>query len=123
MLSILALGLVSILLFKRYFPILGLKCMEWGELDIKNSKVIDVRDYNNSYKDPIPGAINIPIAYINRHFSELPNVDLYIVASNSVEKNIGIRMLRKKGFQIIGCSIQSNENKLSHNKNNILSKC
>jgi rhodanese-related sulfurtransferase len=94
------------LIFRRYFPILGLKCKKWDEFDIKNIHVIDVRDYNESYKEPIPGAINIPIAYLNRYYLEIPNVDLYIVASDKIEKNIGTRMLRKKGFQVIGCSIK-----------------
>jgi rhodanese-related sulfurtransferase len=122
MLFVLMLGLAAIITFKRYFPILGLKCIKWGEFDKKNINVIDVRDYNDSYKEPIPGAINIPIAYLNRYYLEIPNVDLYIVASDSVEKNIGIRLLRKKGFRVIGCSIQSNENKLSI-KNNTISNC
>lgn len=122
MFFIIILGLVAILIFRRYFPVLGLKCLKWGEFDIKNSNVIDVRDYNESYKEPIPGAINIPIAYLYRYYAEIPNVDLYIVASDKIEKNMGIRMLRKKGFQIIGCSIKNNENTLSF-KNNPLSNC
>jgi hypothetical protein len=122
MIFILILGLVTIIIFNRYFPILGLKCMKWGEFDIKNVNVIDVRDYNDSYKEPIPGAINIPIAYLNRYYPEIPNVDLYIVASDKIEKNMGVRILRAKGYQIIGCTIKSNENALSF-KNNTFSNC
>jgi rhodanese-related sulfurtransferase len=120
----LTLGLVAILTFKRYFPVLGLKCMKWGEFEIKNQNinVIDVRDYNVSYKNPIPGAINIPIAYLNRYYSEIPKVDLYIVASDTIEKNIGIRLLRSKGYQIVGCSIRKIENKLVH-ENKSVSNC
>jgi hypothetical protein len=98
MIFILILGLVTIIIFKRYFPILGLKCMIRGEFDIKNVKVIDVRDYNDSYKEPIPGAINIPIAYLNRFYPEIPNVDLYIVASDKIEKNMGGSNITEKGF-------------------------
>jgi rhodanese-related sulfurtransferase len=96
--------------------------MKWGELDIKNINVIDVRDYNDSYKEPISGAVNIPIAYLNRYYSEIPNVDLYIVASDKIEKNMGVRILRKKGFQIIGCAIKNNENTLSF-KTKTFSNC
>jgi rhodanese-related sulfurtransferase len=109
--------IIASITFKRYFPVLGLNCMKWGELDIKNRNVIDLRDYHDSFKEPIPGAINIPIAYLNRYYSEIPNADLYIVASDSVKKNIGARILRKKGFRIIGCSIQNNENKLVRKNN------
>lgn len=122
MILILIIGLVAILVFKRYFPVLGLKCLKWEEFDIKNSNVIDVRDYTVSHKEPIPGAINIPIAYLNRYYSEIPNVDIYIVGSDKIEKNMGIRILRKKGFQVIGCSIKNNENTFSF-KNNTLSNC
>jgi rhodanese-related sulfurtransferase len=90
---------------------------------IKNFNFIDVRDYNESYKELIPGAINIPIAYLNRYYSEIPNVDLYIVASDNFEKNIGIRILRKKGFNVIGCSIKDNNYNLSLENNNTLSNC
>jgi rhodanese-related sulfurtransferase len=96
--------------------------MKWGEFDIKNVNVIDVRDYNDSYKEPIPGAINIPIAYLNRHYPEIPNIDLYIVASDKIEKNMGVRILREKGFQIIGCTIKNNDNTLLY-KNNTFSNC
>ncbi|CAG9610338.1 hypothetical protein NEOCIP111885_04112 [Pseudoneobacillus rhizosphaerae] len=123
MIYILTLCIVTILILRRYFPVIGLKCMKWGEIDIKNITVMDVRDYNDSYKVPIQGAVNIPIAYLNRFYAEIPNRVLYIVASNSVEKNMGVRILRKKGFRIIGCSILSHEYKLLNNKRNTLSNC
>jgi hypothetical protein len=114
--------LAAILFFRRYFPILGLKCKKWGEFDIKNINVIDVRDYNDSYKEPISGAINIPIAYLNRYYPKIPKANLYIVASDKVGINMGVRILRKKGFQIIGCTIKNNDSVISF-KNNTFSNC
>src|SRR5690606_35223153 len=106
---ILSILFVGSILYRRYFPVLGMCCKKLGELD-RSTIVIDVRDYNESYKDPIPGAINIPIAYINRHYNEITNGDLHVVASNRLGKNFGIRLLRKKGFRVVGYSITNNNN-------------
>jgi hypothetical protein len=40
-------------------------------------KVIDIRDFNESYKNPIKGTINIPIAYLKRNINEIPNSELH----------------------------------------------
>lgn len=51
--------------------------------------------------------MNIPIAYLNRFCHELPNCDLIVLASNTLEKNIGVRLLSKKGFRVSGYTIIS----------------
>lgn len=96
---------VTFFLYKRYFPVLGVCFIHLKDLDLDNIKVIDVRDFNESYKFPIEGAINIPIAYLNRNLNEIPNSDLHLVVSGSLEKNVGIRFLRHKGFRVIGYTI------------------
>jgi rhodanese-related sulfurtransferase len=98
---------ISLFIFRRYLPVIGLNDRKWTDLDINNIKVIDVRDYNDSYKNPIPGAINIPIAYLNRYYNEIPDSDLHVIACDSIGKNVGVRFLRKKGFNVIGYTIIS----------------
>ncbi|WP_191560408.1 hypothetical protein [Metabacillus idriensis] len=98
-------------LFFRYYPIYGLHDIDKTEIEINNQFVIDVRDYNEAYKDPVDPGINIPIAYLKRYYSEIPNKDLVVVASNCMERNVGVRILRKKGFKVIGYTIPSQKKK------------
>lgn len=103
----LIMGLVAVayITFMRYVPVVGVP--ELGEHDMKGTgvQVIDIRDYNESYQDLIPDALNIPVAYIPRYYTEVLRKDVLVVASNQLEKNIGIRLLRQKGFRIVGYRI------------------
>lgn len=98
-------AIVIFILYRRYFPVFGVQCNRLRDLDLDKINVIDVRDYNESYKNPIDGAINIPIAYLKRNYYEIPNRDLHVVVSSLVEKNMGIRFLRQKGFRVAGYTI------------------
>ncbi|MFZ3589751.1 hypothetical protein ACOI1C_10825 [Bacillus sp. DJP31] len=62
-------------------------------------EIVDVRDYNRSYKQPIHGSTNIPIAYLPRFFQEVSNKKIHVVASNHLDKNVSIRFFRKKGYK------------------------
>ncbi|MBT2700140.1 hypothetical protein J7E79_22495 [Bacillus sp. ISL-40] len=96
---------VAFILYNRYFPVFGAFCTNVKDLNLDEIKVIDVRDFNDSYKNPINGAVNIPLAYLKRNFNEIPSKDIHLVVSNPLEKNIGIRFLRKKGFRVVGYTI------------------
>jgi hypothetical protein len=120
-------GIIVILLiniFKRYFPVSGVNCIHWTRHDSDTVDVIDLRDYNESYRDPIREAMNLPIAYLNRHYKEIPKGTLHVIASNRLEKNIGIRFFRKKGFQVVGYTLIDN-NKIVNkvNKMNVKRYC
>ncbi|PLS04746.1 hypothetical protein [Neobacillus cucumis] len=110
--------IVSIILYKRYFPVLGVHFIKLKDLEVDKIIIIDIRDYNESYKDPIKGSINIPISYLNRNIKEIPDGDLYIVASSSLEKNVGIRFFRQKGFRVVGYFISDNS-KISLKENSL----
>ncbi|WP_419888277.1 hypothetical protein ACN6MT_23310 [Neobacillus niacini] len=105
---ILALIAVATISYKRYFPVLGVKCHPLSELDLSQIEILDVRDYNESYKNPIDGAINIPISYFKRNMHEIPHKELHLVVSSLLEKNIGIRTLQKKGFRVVGYTFVRN---------------
>lgn len=94
-------GLVCFLV-TRYLPVTGIPKVNGNNLDTDKVTILDVRDFNDSYKSAINGAINIPVAYLNRSLHELPTNDIYLVVTNSLEKNISARLLRKKGFRISG---------------------
>lgn len=97
------------MIFIRYLPIWHVKCIDSIKLNKGSIQIIDVRDYNESYKSPVPNALNIPIAYLRRSYNEIEAIEIYIVASNNLEKNISIRFLRKKGFKIVGYALTTCE--------------
>lgn len=88
----------------RYIPVKGVKCVDYHQLDQHQIKV-DLRDYNDSAKELIDQAIPLPVAYIKRFHHELPNGSLYVIASSIVEKNIGIRLLKRHGYQVAGYTV------------------
>lgn len=96
---------LTFILYKRYFPAFGVHCINLKDIDLDKIKVLDIRDYNDSYNNLVQGAINIPIAYLKRNINQIPNNDLHLVASHSLEKNVGIRFLRKRGFRVAGYTI------------------
>lgn len=95
---ILIVCIVLVLNLYRYLPVWGVRCLQMLEIDENSTTIVDVRDYNQSYKDVTQAAINIPVAYLNRYFHEIPGKQIHVVAATSLEKNISIRFLRKKGM-------------------------
>lgn len=104
------------MLYKRYFPVLGIKCRQLKELDLSTMVILDLRDYNESCKSPIEGAINIPLAYLKRNFHEIPNRNIHLVVTSLLKKNIGIRDLKGKGHRVASYSLISNKFKKSQLK-------
>jgi len=102
---------IGYVLFEWYFPVYSVVYIPREEIETK-STIIDLRDYNQSSKFSIPGSINIPVAYLNRFSTDIPNRKLYIIASNNLERNVGIRLLRRKGFQVIGYTLAGHQSKL-----------
>lgn len=96
---------ILIMLYKRYAPVMGVPCLK-----IKHgypAVIVDLRDYNISNKKPLADAINIPVAYINRHYHEIPSKQVHVIAHNKVEKNIGIRLLQKQGIHVLSYTMES----------------
>lgn len=87
--------------YYRYVPVRGVKCIQYHKLDCVKVKV-DLRDYNDSAKETIDQAIALPVAYIKRFHHELPKEPLNVIASNVVERNIGIRLLKRYGYEVAG---------------------
>lgn len=88
-------------IYKRYIPIVNIPRI----FDLKrttDSVLLDVRDYQTTFKEPVEGAINIPYAYLNRFYKDIPQVNIIVVATDTVEKNLAVRFLKKKGYQISG---------------------
>lgn len=104
MILFLIIAAILIFVYKRYAPVYGVSVVQSIKSIISNEHTIllDLRDYQTTSKEPIPGSINIPYAYLKRYNKEIPNKPLIIVASDTIEKNLAIRFLLKRRFKILG---------------------
>lgn len=92
--------------YKRYVAAKGVKhdCAD----NLKENDdilLLDVRAYNISYKDPVEGAFELPVAYFIRSYDEIPDRPIHVIASDEMEKNMAVRLLRKKGKNVISYSL------------------
>lgn len=93
--------LIGMFIYKRYIPVIDIPLISEFK-STTDTLLLDVRDYQTTWKEPIEGAMNIPYAYLNRFYKEIPHANIIIVASDPVEKNLTLRFLKKKGYQISG---------------------
>lgn len=93
-------------LYNRYIPVRSVPCLDRkmpeGNDDIL---IVDIRDYQDSANDPIEGSMTIPTAYLKRNAESIPAKNLHVISTDSVGKNIGIRVLRKFGYKVVGYTV------------------
>ncbi|KIY21567.1 MULTISPECIES: hypothetical protein [Mesobacillus] len=94
--------LLLTLIFNRYVPVRNLQVVNGDE---HGAIFVDLRDYQDSAKNPVNGAINIPCGYLKRYIKEIPNEQIILIASNEIEKNFGARLLKKYGYDVKGYTI------------------
>lgn len=102
--TLLMISIIAFVFYKRYYPVRGVECGTISPTE-QSIEIVDVRDYNQSYKNPIEGSINIPMAYLNRYFNEISKKKIHIVAANQLDKNMSIRFFRQKGFNVISYTL------------------
>jgi hypothetical protein len=92
-------------LYKRYIPVAGVKQFNDVPVEAEFIQIVDVRDYNQSFRNPIPQAVNLPVAYMNRNWHELYGIRVHVIASTKLEKNMSIRLLKRKGYKVEGFTL------------------
>ncbi|MEN2767996.1 sulfurtransferase [Ornithinibacillus xuwenensis] len=90
--------LLCIMLYRRYFPLVGIPCKKTGH-DKTSTVVVDIRDYNIGMGNH-PSDLRIPYAYLKRFIQEIPNRKLHVIANDRLELNLGVRYLVSKGYQV-----------------------
>ncbi|WP_421385138.1 hypothetical protein ACOJQI_10340 [Bacillus salacetis] len=105
LLLIIIVASVLIALYKRYFPVTGVHRLVETPPAADSIQLLDVRDYNQSFNNPVPQSINLPVAYLNRNIHELSGSRVHVVASSKLEKNMSIRILRRKGIEVAGFTL------------------
>ncbi|WP_035323829.1 hypothetical protein [Peribacillus kribbensis] len=103
---IMILVILAVMLYRRCFPVYGVphKAIE-GKKKYQKAVILDLRDYNISYKNEVEGSVALPIAYLNRNFGDITSRCVHIIVSDRLERNLGVRILRNKGFRVIGFTI------------------
>ncbi|MBB6284523.1 MULTISPECIES: rhodanese [Geobacillus] len=96
--------LLGAALYRRYYPVKHIPCLPVEEVP-DGLLLIDLRDYNESNGSIFGQALHIPVAYLKRHARHIPPKPLHIIARDDIEKNVGIRLLRRYGYEVKSYSI------------------
>ncbi|WP_070120376.1 rhodanese-like domain-containing protein [Bacillus marinisedimentorum] len=91
-------------LYKRYIPVKGTPCLDGLESCNRdeNMVLLDVRDFQESSADPVEGSLNIPLAYLKRYSSDIPNKRVVLIADSFILANMATRFLRLRKFNVAG---------------------
>ncbi|MFZ3578489.1 rhodanese-like domain-containing protein [Virgibacillus sp. DJP39] len=120
--SIVIISIVTIFLlflYQRHVPVIGIVKLDLSYLSCfeEDVVIVDTRDYQTSFRGASDNTYCLPLPYLKRHFRDLPNKKVVIIASNNVERNLSARILQRKGIRIVGyCLAKKNERS---NKNEI----
>ncbi|MFC7063569.1 sulfurtransferase [Halobacillus seohaensis] len=93
--------------FYRYIPVLGVQNMDIPQRNESEDDVvyIDTRDYQTSSRESANQAYCVPLPYLKRHYTDIPNKKLVLISSDQVERNLCVRILRRKGYEVVGYAI------------------
>lgn len=88
---------------RRYLPVAGVQELSCEDKKVSSKALLlDVRDYNVATRSPVSNALNLPHAYLRRHYQTIPYQELIVIASEPVTKNMSVRFLQKQGFTVKG---------------------
>ncbi|WP_017726195.1 hypothetical protein [Halalkalibacterium ligniniphilum] len=99
--------LLAGILYRRYYPVKGVPCIDKEGSFNGSSNIVDIRDFAGSGSGSKPSArtLHIPYAYLKRHYREISQEPIHVIAANKLELNLGLRFLMKKGFHVTGYSL------------------
>ncbi|MYL72310.1 hypothetical protein GLW00_15805 [Halobacillus litoralis] len=97
----------GLFILHRYLPASHVKKMDMSEVTSEDGMVVpvDTRDYQTSSQDKLAHAVCLPLAYLERHHQDIPQRPIVLICSDEVEKNLAARLLKRKGYEVIGYTI------------------
>ncbi|AGX03209.1 MULTISPECIES: rhodanese-like domain-containing protein [Bacillaceae] len=98
--------LLAVPFYNRYIPVLKVPCRRVDEIP-GDHVILDIRDYNEGYEERIPGAVNLPVPYIVRNLDDIPARKIHLICASPLERNMGVRLLQKNGFQVAGFTLSN----------------
>ncbi|RNA66268.1 hypothetical protein [Alteribacter keqinensis] len=102
---IIAVILAARSLYKRYVPVIGVSCMNVSDMKEDGSTIVDLRDFQTAHHDPLEGAVNMPMAYIYRHYKDIGQGTVYLVSSDMTDIHLTARFLKRKKIRVEGFSL------------------
>ncbi len=94
---------ISVLIYMMYYRYAPVRVKRLSEKEVDRSHIIvDVRDYQDSFKSNCDQAIAIPCGYLKRYSHEIPKGPIVVIGSSSIECNVGVRQLKGLGFDVVG---------------------
>ncbi|KOO46164.1 rhodanese-like domain-containing protein [Priestia koreensis] len=105
--TILVIGIAMVLLvialfYQRYVPVQGVRKVDSVDCEQSGISLVDVRHFNEITKQPCPSAIHIPLAYLERHHSDIPLREVVVIVNDRISRNLSVRRLKKLGFDVRG---------------------
>lgn len=103
MLLFITLAIFSVLIYMVYYRYAPVRVKEMSDKELRDCHIIlDVRDYQDSYKSNCDQALAIPCGYLKRYYHEIPQGPIVVIGSSSVEYNVSVRQLKRLGFNVVG---------------------
>ncbi|MEC3885314.1 rhodanese [Halobacillus sp. HZG1] len=101
----------GLFILHRYLPASHVKKMDMSEVTSEDGMVVpvDTRDYQTSSQDKLGQAVCLPLAYLERHHQDIPQRPIVLICSDEVEKNLAARLLKRKGYEVIGYTIPTQQ--------------
>ena len=103
--TIVVIVLVMIPAFKRWMPVLRVPCSSLPQIQETGVHILDVREYQESDRNPVRGAFALPYPYLKRHLQTVPKKEVFLVAPDKVSRNLSTRLLLKNGFTVTGYAV------------------
>lgn len=100
-------AVMIVFVFRRYVPVRGMSQVRTDQLKDSGSIIVDIRQFHTAHNDPVSRSLNMPLAYIKRHYAKIGKHSIYLVAADKAELNIGAKFLLKKGFKVNGYEIKT----------------
>lgn len=103
------------MMYTRHYPIYGIPCIQnIDQIQNRDMIILDIRDYNTNHL--ISSDLHIPVAYLKRFYKEIPDQPVHIIAENTLDRNVGVRFLQKKGvfvksYSLTTCDCKKNRKK------------
>ncbi|WP_143060112.1 hypothetical protein [Salinibacillus kushneri] len=105
--------ILSWFFYRRHIPVQGVREIDLQSLTKEDVAIVDTRDFQSSSRNSINQAFCMPLSYLKRHYHEIPEKDVIIVAEDRIEKNLSARILKGRGIQVIGYVLMNNESWLN----------
>ncbi len=97
------LGLIFVwVLYRQTMPVKGLRKLSAKQFigELREGRLIDVRESYEYAQGHIPGAVNIPLSHLERRLAEMPdkNQPIYLYCRGGMRSRLAGKLLSRNGY-------------------------